>query len=284
MIDALELKLKNNPLLYRQILTISEHKNFGLELELDKVDPNEVYTLVRNKFGESWIVKNDNSLTKGKNAEITSPVLHNNKQTWILLKKMGELLEKLKPSYDKCSFQINFDGNILPSIEDKISFLKLYAMYEDIIYRFSKGEDLEYRESLDIYASPIILALKGSLSLGDESTIMMFSNNKRYGISFKNETKDLIEFRTPNMTSNPILWQNYITLFYYLLEFASNNKQNKKEVDEYINKFYKMYILDSYSIERKEKAIQLTKKIFPNSTDQIYFLHQYLDNGNIHNK
>lgn len=284
MFDSLELKLKNNPLLYRQILTIPEHKNFGLELELDKVDPNKIYKLVKTEFGKTWEVKNDNSLTKGNNAEIISPVLHNNKQTWIILKKMGELLEKLNPSYDKCSFQINFDGNVLPTTEDKVRFLKLYAMYEDIIYRFSKGENLEYRDSLDMYASPIILALKGSLSLGNESTVVMFSNNKRYGISFKNEIKDLIEFRTPNMTSNPILWQNYITLFYYLLEFANSNKYNKNEIDEYINKFYKTYILDSYSIERKEKAIQLTKKIFSNSIDQIYFLHQYLNSGDIRNK
>lgn len=122
MFDSLELKLKNNPLLYRQTLTIPEHKNFGLELELDKVDPNKIYKLVKTEFGKTWEVKNDNSLTKGNNAEIISPVLHNNKQTWIILKKMGELLEKLNPSYDKCSFQINFDGNVLPTAEDKVRF------------------------------------------------------------------------------------------------------------------------------------------------------------------
>ena len=36
-------------------------------------------------------------------------------------------------------------------------------MYEDIIYHFSKGEDKEYRESLEMYASPIILSLLRSL-------------------------------------------------------------------------------------------------------------------------
>ena len=53
---------------------------------------------------------------------------------------MGELLTKLNPNYNICSFQVNFDGKLLPSVEEKIRFLKLYAMYEDIVYKFSKGE------------------------------------------------------------------------------------------------------------------------------------------------
>ena len=56
----------------------------------------------------------------------------------------------------------------------------------------------------------------------DDFILEMFENNKRHGISFKNNSKELIEFRTPNMTHNPILWQNYITFFYYLLEYVKN--------------------------------------------------------------
>lgn len=277
MNTQLEYKLRNNPLSYRELLTIPSNISFGLELELDKINPNEVYHLVKKNFGDSWQVKSDDSLTKNQNSEIASPVLNNKKDTWILLKKMGELLEKIQPNYDKCSFQINFDGSLLPSIEDRIRFLKLYTLYEDLIYRFSKGEDINYRETLDIYAAPISLMLKSSLELGDEAPLEMFTNNKRYGIIFKlyDET-DLIEFRTPNMTSNPILWQNYITAFYYLLEFATSDKCDSKELDDYIEKFSKLYVLENYELEKKEKAVQFTKKIFHNPIDQIYFLHQYL--------
>lgn len=276
MADLMDNKLKNNPLEYREKLTIPSSVNFGLELELDKINPNKVYRLIRNNFGTEWSVKTDDSLTKDKNAEIVSPVLQNQKETWILLRKMGELLEKLNPSYEKCSFQINFDGTFLPSIEDRTRFLKLYAMYEDIIYRFSKGEDDNYRESLETYAAPIALALKSSLALGDENPVDMFTNNKRYGIVFKLSDKDLIEFRTPNMTSNPILWQNYITTFYYLLEFTASRKYCKKEVDRYIEASFKMYPLENYELEKREKALQFTRKIFPHSIDQISFMHQYL--------
>lgn len=277
--STLDIKLKNIPLEYRSKLTIPSKVNFGLELELDKINYDEIYHLVRRQFGSNWHVKTDKSLTRGQNAEIVSPVLQNTKQTWVLLKKLGSLLEQIKPSYDNCSFQVNFDGELLPGLEDKVRFLKLFAMYEDIIYRFSKGEDLEYRESLEIYASPIILALKGALSIGMVSAVEMFSDNKRYGVSFKNDDRGLVEFRTPNATSNPILWQNYITMFYYLLEFSTSNKYNNEEVNKYIEEFHKFYLLEGYELEKRDKALKFSNMLFTNSVDRVLFMHQYLGNN-----
>lgn len=275
-LNNLEMQLKNNPLSYRSILTIPSNINFGLELELENVDIRNVHKAVTTEIGNNWIIKVDDSLKKGNNAEIVSPVLQNKKQTWIILKKLGELLKKLNPTYENCSFQINFDGLLLPNLEERVRFIKLYAMYEDIIYRFSKGEDLHYRESLDIYASPIILALKGCQGYGKEAIVDYFSDKKRYGINFKTNKKDLIEFRTPNATSNPILWQNYITLFYYLIKLSTSNKYNKKEVDKYIDDFFKTYILEAYEKENNEKALHLSNLAFKNKIDQLYFMHQYL--------
>ena len=149
-------------------------------------------------------------------------------------------------------------------------------MYEDIVYRFSKGEDSSYRDSLEEYASPIILTLKGVLSINNDAVVDMFSNQKRYGICFKTKNCDLIEFRTPNMTDNVCLWQNYVTFFYYLLMLAGSGKINMREVDEYISNYSRIYILENYEKEKEEKALQLSKKLFCNSTDRINFMHQYL--------
>ena len=183
----LDIKLENYPLIYRSKLSIPSYINFGLELELDKVDFNEVRELVKREVSGSFDVKVDKSLTKDMSAEIVTPVLRNNKDTWILLKKLGELLERLNPDYNLCSLQVNFDGKLLPRVEDRARFLKLYAMYEDIIYRFSLGEDDEFRDSIETYAYPIILMLKGINHHSDKNIVSMFSNHKRYGISFKNE-------------------------------------------------------------------------------------------------
>ena len=267
--------LLHNPLEYRSILTLPKDVNFGIELEMEDVDMIHVYNQVRSTLGNNWNINKDDSLKHLRSAEIVSPVLQNTKDTWILIRKMGELLDKMNPTYNKSSFQVNFDGSLLPKEEDRIRFLKLYAMYEDIIYRFSKGEDEEYRESLETYAGPIILTLKGLVN-DPRCAIEMFSNNKRYGIIFKTQKKDLIEFRTPNSTSNPILMQNYITTFYYLLKFATSNKYPKKEVDEYIDRYMKIYILESYERCNEEKAIQFADMIFPKQVDKAFFLHQYL--------
>ena len=102
----LDIKLENSPLIYRSKLTIPSHINFGLELELDIVDYEEIRELVRREVNGSFVVKKDDSLTKGQNAEIVTPVLRNNKETWILLKKLGELLQRLNPDYSLCSFQV----------------------------------------------------------------------------------------------------------------------------------------------------------------------------------
>lgn len=274
-LDKLELHLINNPITYRPILTIPKDINFGIELELESVDFNELDKKITSHIGKNWTVKKDKSLSSIDSAEIVSPVLQNKKQTWLLLKKLGELLNKIKPTYENCSFQINYDGSLLPNMKDKIRFFKLYAMYEDIIYRFSKGEDEEYRESLDVYASPIILALKDIKIYDDEFILERFSNNKRYGIVYK-EKQDLIEFRTPNATSNPTLWQNYITTFYYLLKVVTSNKYNKKEIDKYIDEFGSVYLLEKYEKLRLDKAIEFANLIFNSQIDQTYFLHQYI--------
>lgn len=272
-------QLVNNPLSYRSILTLPKNARFGLEIELENVNYDLISRYVRNQFGQHWYVKDDRSLMKDKNAEIVTPVLYNEKKTWILLKKLAQMIKKLSPTFDNCSFQVNFDGSLLPTSEDRITFLKLYAYYEDIIYRFSKGENANYRESLDMYASPIILALKDVLNFDEpdkEFILERFSNNKRYGIIFKNKSKDLIEFRTPNGTYNPILWQNYITLFYYLIEAITKRKYDLQELNEYISSYSKINILESYELSREEKALKLSKQIFSKQLDKTSFLHQYI--------
>lgn len=269
------LKITNMPFEYRNILNIPRKVGFGLELELDKVDPSEVYKLVKKHFGSSWLVKDDKSLTVGESAEIVTPVLYNNKDTWLLLKKMSGLLEYLESSYDKCSFQVNFDGCLLPYQNDRVRFLKFYAMYEDIIYKLSMSGG-KYRESLETYAGPIILALKGSLLIDDAAAVDMFSNQKRYGVSFKTIDKDLIEFRTPNMTNDCIFWQNYINIFYHLLVCSKTGKYDKNEVDKYVENFSKLYILENYERENEEKAIQFAKVILPGTVDRSNFMHQYM--------
>ena len=270
-------ELKETPFLYRQILTIPSEVNFGLEIEIENVNHEFVLKQINNQFGSQFQVKKDISLIKGNNAEIITPVLQNTRKTWEMLKKLTDLIKTLNPTYDNCSFQINYDASLLPTIDDKVRFLKLFAVYEDIIYRFSKGEDEEYRITMSEYAAPIMPVIKEYKDkLNDEYLVDEFASIKGSGVNFKKRRKDLIEFRTPNGTHNIVLWQNYITTFYYLLKLATNPNIDKKELDKYIDEFNEKYILELYEIEDIEKAQKLSSMLFTNELDKKYFMKQYI--------
>ncbi len=192
-----------------------------------------------------------------------------------MLENLSKCIERLKTINKRCSIQINYDASLLPTLEDKIRFAKLFAVYEDIVYRFSRGYDESLRASIDMYAYPTILHIKSYLKYPEE-IINILSNQKRFGICFKDKEKKLIEMRTPNSTSDLRLWQNYITTFYYLIRYATHPKCDVRVLDEYIETFYKTYLLEFYNKENKEKAYTLAKKIFPNDIDQAYFMNQYL--------
>ncbi len=262
---------------YRSILTIPEYINFGLEIEMENVDYEWLYFYLKDNFYLFAEVKQDRSLNSRTGAEIITTKLQNREYTWEMLKKLGELIKRLNPDYSRSSFQVNFDLALLPTTEERIRFLKIYAMYEDIIYRFSKGIDEEYRSSIDQYATPIILSLKDRLRRFDEEYIVdSFSDHKHYGIAFKTRDRNLIEFRTPNSTDNIVLWQNYITAFYYLIQLTYDKNITNEQLDRYIDNFNKTYILESYEQLKEIKARVLAKKMFADKTDELYFLGQYL--------
>ena len=53
------------------------------------------------------------------------------------------------------------------------------------------------------------------------------------------------------------------------------NKYDKKRVDEYIDNYSKLYILESYERENADKAIEFAKEIYPHQIDRTFFYHQY---------
>lgn len=269
-------ELKETPFSYRPILTIPTDINFGLEIEIEDIDHDLIVKQVQEEFGTSFKVKKDVSLRKDYNAEIITPVLQNTRKTWEMLKKLTDLIKTLNPTYDNCSFQINYDASLLPTIDDKVRFLKLFAVYEDIIYRFSKGEDEEYRITMSEYAAPIMPVIKEYKDKADDEYLVEeFTSIKGSGVNFKKRIKDLIEFRTPNGTHNIVLWQNYITTFYYLLKLATNPNVDKKELDKYIDEFNQLYILEFYEQENIPKALELSNMLFINEKDKINFMKQY---------
>lgn len=50
----------------------------------------------------------------------------------------------------------------------------------------------------------------------------------------------------------------------------------RKEIDTYIDNFYKIYLLEGDELLKSDKALNLFNMIFPHKEDQLYFMHQYL--------
>ena len=94
-----------------------------------------------------------------------------------------------------------------------------------------------------------------------------------------------VEYRVPNGTLDPIIWQNNINFFVKLLLYCKNPNFNedilnrrRMEVNGIlgdITKYSDIYI---------EQAIELCDMIFDNNLDKIYFLRQYLKSYEISNK
>ena len=81
-----------------------------------------------------------------------------------------------------------------------------------------------------------------------------------------------IEFRCPNGTLEPIIWQNNANLFAKLLIYSKNNNFNHDIID----KRKTTTNINNYKIISLEQSLELADLIFNNNLDKIYFLRQYL--------
>ena len=88
--------------------------------------------------------------------------------------------------------------------------------------------------------------------------------------------KDTLEFRTPNATLNPIIWQNNLNTFVKLLKYTANSSfdmdiVNKRQI---LNK--KLINPYNYNEIPIEEVLEFIDLIFDNNLDKIYFLRQYI--------
>lgn len=264
-------------------LSLPGNVKFGLEIEMEELS-FEVTERRVQIIDEELKCEGDLSLKKG-GVEVVVPPLCNTKNNLLILKKLAKSLSDLRPHFNNCSFQINFDDNY--TTEQRIDFMKLYSFYEDVIYRFSSGVNRELRESIEVYAFPIYYDFAELLSKypdNPEMVLKNFSNKKLFGINLKNKTKpNLIEFRTPNGTTNYHLWLNYINTFYYLMNAVKEANYDKELVDYFIknfiefnNDYEEFFPYGPYYNLNIEKGLQFANLIFDDDYDKIHFLKQYI--------
>ena len=93
--------------------------------------------------------------------------------------------------------------------------------------------------------------------------------------------KNTIEYRLPNGTFEPVIWQNNVNMFLHLLD-ACNRDLDEDYIKKRINRLEEIYDYNGYDEIDEEGALNFVDQIFDNDLDKAYFLRQYYkDNKNV---
>jgi hypothetical protein len=296
ILDKKELlnEIKNMNFKYRDTLNFSKNITFGVEIEYGNSRRKDIMNVMENYGGEkidpfyrNWTYGLEVPFTLVENGEyyggeLISPILKNNKKYLEQLKLACETLKKYNATInEKMAQHVHVsDKKIKSNLKYFENFLKIYALYEDIIYSFGfYGGDP--REVIKIYSSPlshIIYTILNEKKYDDIEKLKSIFNihfGKSSSINHEDTTKSF-EFRMCNGTIDPVIIQNNVNLFCSLIDASKNRKLDVDFIDYELEKFKD----GKYSTEKVKKdvdrAIEFSDIIFKKDIDKKYFLKQYI--------
>lgn len=290
-LKELLIHLDNYYLQLRTTLNFTPDITFGLEIEAEDTSQVQIYDQLKlhNLWG-TWDLKNDASLEFG--VEINSPVLTDTPKNWQELDQICAILRPLSIINNNCGGHIHIGTQILgEKTTSWLQFIILWSTYENIIFRFLYGEYLTARTSLHQYAPPLAKTLtrdykflKRIWHLHPKTIIKKVDHTKNQAINFSYIDKlteedycNTIEFRAPNGTLDPIIWQNNVNLLVSILNYSQNITFNLDLVTNRQKTIQPLLSnLAAYKQIYLEQALELADLLFNNNLDKIYFLKQYL--------
>jgi len=295
-LQDLYFKLENYRLRYRNNIDLNSNLSFGVEIEFDNVVLNAVRSFLLNYDDlKDWLVVEDISVGSfNKNGEIvggeiSSAILHDLESDWNKLSQIMKFLKRLKATANqKTSFHVHVGAQIFgEDLEYVKRFIKLWCIFEDIIFRFSYGKNLFARKRILDFAQPIFPIYKenwyNDSSFFDNITdIKNFISGKDKAVNFNNyhkltnevEVNNTIEFRCANGTLNQAIAQNFINFYIKFILYSTSDNYNDSLVDYLFSKT-NVKDLSAYSSLNINKALVLVDLIFDNTLDKINFLKQY---------
>lgn len=304
--DELLTQIRFSEFQFRDTLNFPFDLTFGMEIEFEKALYKEVSShfssLVDTTSDNCWILKKDSTVmtsNKTRGGEITTPIMKDTRNNWNDLAKVCKMLQECgAETKEKCGGHIHFGAHIMNSdINYWINLIKLWIIYEKVIFRFSTGDKSRMRNGIMEYAYPVSKYLFDLLPRLEKYTdyhrfCCYLPRNKNQAINFCNvisssyETKNTIEFRCPNGTINELIWQNNINFFSRLLLYCASANFDLDFIDYKLGYYSKMdYNFPSYNKVELSEALELADLIFSNNLDKLCFLRQYLkDVQNIHYK
>ena len=283
--DLAELlvELEMSPLLIREKLGLPNGTTFGVEIEFENADRQEIREKLEN-IVPRWDTKSDGSC----DGEVVSPILTDIPKSYQELVMVCEAMQK-KGAYakNKTGGHIHIGSQIIGQDFDALmNFLKTWIAFEKVLYRFAYGDKLGARNNIN-YAKPISEFLHPKLSdfaeLNDYRELRrQISYDRQHAVNFYNfrndgQFKDTIEFRCPNGTINPIVWQNNLNVFAKLLGHCKSEKFDADVVDRKLHNFQKSgNFYKATDAVYLQDALDFADMIFNKNIDKAYFLKQYV--------
>jgi hypothetical protein len=288
-LDELLLLVQDYILELRDNLGLTDNESFGLEIEIEYVMLEKLLRKLKKlDVKYTWEGGPDVSLNFG--FEINSPVLFDSEETWEEVRKVCQAIYGNGVIGEKSGGHIHVGTQVLgDNITSWNNFLKTWSIYENIIFRFSYGEFLQPRNNIGRYAKPVsekfTKAYQKKLYQDNLNLLLSYLKSSRnLAVNFKNVKnlnnygdKNTIEFRCPNGTINPVIWQNNVNFFVKLLLAVKSSSFNEDTVMRRKLLLKKENInFELYDEIHLDQALELCDLIFNNNLDKVYFLRQYL--------
>ncbi len=290
-LQELLVQTENYFLEYRDKLNLPNYVTFGVEIEYEGILKIVTDKYIRKKLTE-WNSKNDGSLRSG--GEITSPIMTDDNKYWQELKMVCKYLSKKNvDTLHNAGGHIHIGAHVLGSdVNAWKTFLKLYITYESVLFRFIYGDKISGRKGLFHYATPIADTLYEKLKRINEAYNIycirdVFPTDRYVALNFNNFTyntpeerlkKNTLEFRSPNATTNAVIWQNNINAFAKMLLSAKLGVINEDFLDYKLEHEHLLYSCNTYLYNEVclKNVLEFVDLVFDNNLDKIYFLRQYL--------
>lgn len=289
-------KLEDFYIPYRKTLDLPKNVTFGLEVEF-KMDPfNDSYksNFIDEDNAARVFMKDigydynyDVECEVNNHIELVSPVLTDNDKTWEELDNILTFIKNNDGYYSgMCGAHVHVGKNILNNNDAWINFFKLWYIFEDDIFRFTNGENYKLRENGDYKAAKIDNVCKNIIkdyNMRKDIDISYLASNKLVAVNFPsplrcddfsnllktngdpkaNNILNTVEFRSPNGTINPVIWQNNVNFFTKFMLSCTNENLDTEKLDYlYNNKFL-------------ANVDDLVSFVFEDEFDKKCFLRQY---------
>ncbi len=289
-LQDLLVEVENYFLEYREKINLPSNVTFGVEIEYEGVSRVKTNKFI-DKNLKDWISKDDGSLRSG--GEVTSPIMKDRVKYWQELKKVCEYLSKKgADTSHNAGGHVHIGANVLGyDVESWRVFLKLYTVYENVIFRFVYGDKISGRSGLLKYAPPtadfiyrLMPLINKAKSEHDIKNILLLLTKKRHvALNFDNvggSRKNTFEFRSPNASTNAVIWQNNINTFGKMLVSSKNKVLDEEFLDYKLEHEYFPYLENDYlyDVMNLKNVLEFVDLVFDNNLDKIYFLRQYLKN------